>query len=302
MMPANVNNNPQNRAVAFIDKTAEKKAHDVVSKELRDLDYANKSLVKALISSYIKDDASFNVYKATFIRRLKFLLIRLRDPGASNETLHLVSQFILLDCVRRSVGIPLKDIRSVNNPFGNGIEVKRSTDICKDPLVISPSSLPKEFIKYLQVPSSSGINYLEYIKNNVSTVIFSNFAGTKELGKYGDIAGVSDPISRTALINSPTYDWSMASSLVHEAAHIEWDRSYDSGPANPAASCSAERYSYIMRYNFLNDLLSNLGAYKLEKDKKNIEGTMEEIKSEINMYNYSLGYKSDDLSVKISSK
>lgn len=307
-MPAPVSNNTPSKARIDTDKRAKKQAHAEVQGKLRDLDYAHKTLAEDLISSYIKGDSSFNGYKTTFIRRLKYLLIRFRDPRSSNELLHLLSQFMMLDQIRSSVGISLKEIRPAYNPSGNGTEVKQSTDIHKNPSMLYPSGLPKELGELLNVSSSGGINYLKYIKNNVEMLIFADFTKTDEL-KGIDKAGLSDPISRTALINTITYlsnsyekvqapDWALASQIVHEAAHIELDWEQDAEPAVKSDDDTAERYAFIMEYNFLNDLLSNVEAYKLEKHAKNIELTIKEVERTINHYNYELGYRSGDFSLK----
>jgi len=292
-MVAPVNNNVSNRPLNVNGKKVEKKVHATIEREMKSLDYANKKLVEDMILSYINGDPSFNGHKTVFTRRIKYLSLRLKDPRSSGEALHLTSQFILLDRVRRSFGIPLKDVRIAG----------------RTPL--QPSALPKGIIDLLNVPSSSGTDYLKYVKNNVEMVIFANFGSTKELREYGDNAGVSDPISRTALINSITYYgpdetpalyWAMASSLVHEAAHIEWDWLNDKDPADVSSDFAAERHSYIMKYDFLNDILANLGCYKLEKHRKVIEATMGQIESVIIEFNKRLGYKAGDFSLKISSK
>jgi len=306
-MPAPVNNNTPVKARTFAEKRAEKTIHTLVEEELSSLDYAHKKLAEDLILSYVNEDRMFNEYKSTFIKRFKYLYIRIKDPRSFDEALHLISQFILLDRIRRSVGISLKEIRTIDKTINNGTEMKESTDIYKNPSIISPYGLPKELNRLLQVPSENGRNYLEYIKKNVERIVFADFSRTKELKEYEDIAGVSDPISRTSLINTmtfyggediPVFYWAMASTLVHEAAHIEWDWSHKAEPENPAASYSAERYAYIIRYDYLNSLLSNAGVLKLEKQRRNIERTMDEIRSVINQYNRDLGYKINDLLIK----
>ena len=306
MMPAPINNNTPAKTSISADNRAEKQAHAVVEDKLRKLDYGHKKPAENLISSYMKGDIRFNEYRSTFIRRLKYLLIRLKDPRSSNEVLHLTSQFLMLDQIRRSVGISLKEIRSAYIPSGNGTEVKQSTDIYKNPSILKPSGLPNALVELLKTPSSSGINYLEYIKNNVELVIFADFTGTKELENYY-FAGLSDPISRTSFINTITYFydekmqapyWALASQIIHETAHIEWDWKHPSKQVTQSDNDAEERYAYIMKYNYLKGLLSNAQTYKLEKHRRNIEATMKEIERTIYDYNQKLGYKYNDLSIK----
>jgi len=310
-MPSPITGIVSGKPVSSVDKKAEREVRVFVNKNLPDLEYAHKKLAEDMILAYINSDPSFNGYKATFIKRLKYMLIKLKDPKSYNEVLHLVSQFNQMDRIRRSVGIPLKDVRTVNNPLGNKMEVKQSTDIYNNPSVTSPAGFPIDFNELLQVPSLSGVDYLEYVKNNIDIVIFADFEGTKEFMEYSDTAGVSEPMSRTSIINISTYlyyektyapSWAIASSLVHEAAHIEWDWSHENGPADASPDYAAERYAYIMKYKFLNNLISNAYIYKLEKKVKIIRSNLDGIEYIINECNKRLGYMSGDFSVKVSPK
>ena len=290
---------------AIADKVAEKNVHNLVEKKLPNLEYANQKLAENLILSYVKGNSSkarFDELKSIFIKRVMSLYLRMRDSGSTNEILYCSSQSIMMDCIRRSVGISLKEIRTINKTTNKGMGIKGFADINKNISVIFPSNLPKELSELLQIPSAGGHTYLEYIKDNVEKIIFADFNNTKELEDYNDIAAVSDPISRTSLINTITYSdnmglptpyWSMASSLVHEAAHIKWDWYHKAEPENPAASYSAEIYAYITKYNYLKSLLSNSKALGLEKQKKNIEATMKTIEKVIDGYNRYLDASGD---------
>jgi hypothetical protein len=310
-MTTPISNNAPEKARIAADKRAENMARSFVNGDLRDLDYAHKTLAEDLISSYIKKNSSFNGYKSTFIRRLKYMLIRLRDPRSSNEMIHLVSQFIMLDRIRRGVGISLKEIGSINNSSEKNSDVTKSTDIFKNPSVLKPSKFPDALVNLLKIPSSSGVNYLKYVKSNIQTVIFANFDSLKELKEFRGLAGVVEPISQIALVNTMTYyysdelpafHWDVARHLVHEAAHIEWDWLQGAKPAEPLDDCAGERHAYIMSLNYLSDLLSNIDNLQLHNDLKTIKATMKEIESTINEYNSKLGYCFGDFSLKISSK
>jgi hypothetical protein len=120
-----------------------------------------------------------------------------------------------------------------------------------------PNALPTELEIMLNVGEGDN-SFLLYFNQHVRHVFFVPDIKAKiKLVRLHEIEsnGVSEPITRTAIVDPRDEEWEQAAALVHEAGHIEYDHLTADNPARQGHKWG-ERFADIREKDYLGNLLT----------------------------------------------
>jgi hypothetical protein len=112
--------------------------------------------------------------------------------------------------------------------------------------------------------------------------------------------GICDPVSRTIYINSrsqetnePANTLLLAQAIVHETAHIQWEKDHKNAKFDPKYYLEAERYALLATYRFTKTHYK--GKYPGGEAIIMFDKTHNRVKHMLHVINRKLGYPKADL-------
>jgi hypothetical protein len=287
-------------------------AKDFTNEYYPALDPINQKLIQEIMFNCSKYGKTGQITKdslAKFKRRFNFFYQQMAQAKTVQEKQHLAGQLVELEKFKRFIGITIEEMKPQRVPsnketsFNGNLEIGNG----ENDVIIDQSDLPtsiSQFINTLNMPN--GNLYIDLVARNVERIFFMEFDENKIFEQYHD-AGLSEPVSRSVIINTKTYImgeqvdapyWAMASSIVHEAAHIDYEYKHKNDKPSELNDAKAERYAMIMKYKFLEEVLINTKGFKLERSQKAIEATMHAVYGAVQQLNMQLRLNPDDISLK----
>jgi len=296
------------------DKKIRSVIRDQIRENLKNLEPSDLSLVVELtflIATNRTDGSDFIMQGVKLMLRCRLLNELLDRSRDQQEKMRLVAQLIDLDRVRRMCGLPLDKIRAGRSTFDHkpapiGLDYIEHHDVML-PLV----NMPEKIQEYLSIKIADGKSkdYTSYVKLHADRISFINFNENKLFEQY-EVGGLSEPISRTILINHISFigdaeaiqipSFLIAASIVHEAAHIEWDNKH-SRSNSKADDLKSEIYAYNKKVKYLERLLEEAPSFDLnDKIQGIIQANIEQIYKAIADMNVQLikiepGHEKDDI-------
>lgn len=298
---------------AFNEKEIRAEIKDAFRESLKNLTPAERELaenIAFLISTKQTYGMLFLSLRRNLISMCSLINDQLTNSRDQKEKIKIVAELLDMDRVRRMCGVSLAEIRTGranfdHKPYPIALEYLSDHDV-----ILPVVNMPKEIKGFLSIKMEKGSSedYLSYIKAKADRVAFINFNNNVYFNNY-EVGGLSEPISRTIIINPISFigdaeevqmpSWLLAASIVHEAAHIEWDSRVGAKYKGPEDNDKSERYAYIRKVQFLERLIEEAPSLGLgDVKKKIIMANINKIYEELQKMNVSLGYESDDFSVK----
>jgi hypothetical protein len=287
-------------------------AKDFTNEYYPALDPINQRLIQEIMFNCSKYGKTGHITKDSvtkFIRRFNFFHRQMAQAKTVQEKQHLTGQLIELEKFKRFIGLSIAEMKPQAVPsnkettFNGNLEIGNG----EHDVIIDQSDLPESIARFINtLHQPNGGLFVDLVARNVERMFFIEFNEDKVFEQY-QVAGISEPVSRSVVINTKTYImneqvdapyWALASSIVHEAAHIEYEYKHRTDKPSQLNDIKAERYAMIMKYKFLEELLLNTKEFKIERSQKAIEATMHAVYRAVQELNMQLRLNPDDISLK----
>jgi hypothetical protein len=192
-------------------------------------------------------------------------------PAGSNNRIKLVATLINLMKAVKDTDIPIAEVKSWVDfrPKQNAKNINKDlislSKVRSGMVEITPENLPAEINGILMTKKDdTDETYLDYLEKNVNALLFtSQLCKVVKMFSDNSWVGTTDELSRTIIVDTfsekgktAIEPWSLAATLVHEAAHIEWFHKQENSPEFQHLGYT-EEYAYITECNFLKRILSD---------------------------------------------
>lgn len=137
--------------------------------------------------------------------------------------------------------------------------------------LVQKDKAARKLFEYLSLEKEKGYSYFEYLLNHTNSIVFLPHLKDHIKRCNSQSLGTAEELSKTIIVDTdderglgPRNMWDMVSTLIHEAAHIEYYQRYLGSIDEPAY----ERYACETQLKFLKTLWENKHLLPLEQHSR----------------------------------